>query len=172
MSSQEAGLLARASPRVLATIGRPVSGFIDQLSGGQVTSVKVVLTTVLVVLAVYQLCLAAVFYKKGRVPVLAGRVAARTRTVSAAAGRARIKPVGGTCCRTNWLRSGDAGNLSDSARVCIIDMNYAFRRGRSVSACDGVDSKPVPIVPSHTNMEELVKQSEIKEATIYLRRLR
>lgn len=67
---------------MLATIGRPVSGFIDQLSGGQVTSVKVVLTTVLVVLAVYQLCLAAVFYKKVRVPILAGRVAAVTHRSS------------------------------------------------------------------------------------------
>jgi hypothetical protein len=36
----------------------------------------------------------------------------------------------------------------------------------------GVDSKPVPIVPSHTNAEELVKRSKVKEATIYLRRLR
>jgi Family of unknown function (DUF6529) len=53
-----------------------VSGWIDQLSNGQVTSVKVVLTTVLVVLAIYQVCLAAVFYKKVKVPVLAGRVAA------------------------------------------------------------------------------------------------
>lgn len=59
-----------------------MSQWIDQLSGGQVTSVKVVLTTVLVVLAVYQLCLAAIFYGKVRVPVLAGRVAAVTHRSS------------------------------------------------------------------------------------------
>lgn len=46
------------------------------------TSVKVLLTTVLVVLAVYQLFLAAVFYKKVRLPVLAGRVAAVTHRSS------------------------------------------------------------------------------------------
>ena len=59
-----------------------MSAWIDQLSGGQVTSVKVVLTTVLVILGVYQLCLAAVFYGKVRVPVLAGRVAAVTHRSS------------------------------------------------------------------------------------------
>lgn len=67
---------------MLARFGRRVSGWIDQLSGGQVTSVKVVLTTVLVVLAMYQLLLAAVFYRKIRLPVLAGRVAAMTHRSS------------------------------------------------------------------------------------------
>jgi hypothetical protein len=59
-----------------------VSGWFSQLSGGQVTTVKVVLTSVLVVLAVYQLFLAAVFYRKVKIPVLAGRVAAMTHRSS------------------------------------------------------------------------------------------
>jgi hypothetical protein len=59
-----------------------VSGWFSQLSGGQVTTVKVVLTSVLVVLAVYQLCLAAVFYRKVKIPFLAGRVAALTHRSS------------------------------------------------------------------------------------------
>jgi uncharacterized membrane protein len=59
-----------------------VSGLFSQLSGGQVTTVKVVLTSVLVVLAVYQLCLAAVFYRKVKIPILAGRVAAMTHRSS------------------------------------------------------------------------------------------
>jgi hypothetical protein len=59
-----------------------MTDWIGQLSGGQVTSVKIVLTSVLAVLAIYQVCLASVFYGKVRVPFLAGRVAAITHRSS------------------------------------------------------------------------------------------
>jgi hypothetical protein len=59
-----------------------VTDWIGQLSGGQVTSVKVVLTSVLAVLAIYQVCLASIFYGKLRVPFLSGRVAAITHRSS------------------------------------------------------------------------------------------
>src|SRR6202171_1421737 len=68
--------------QALLRISLPVSAWINQLSGGQVTWVKIVLTSVLVVLAIYQLSLAAVFYGKVRVPILAGRVAAVTHRSS------------------------------------------------------------------------------------------
>jgi hypothetical protein len=68
------------------------------------------------------------------------------------------------------------GNLSVPECVLLFDMDYAHdyarRCGRRLNACEGVDSNPVPIVPSHSIVEELMKQSMVKEATIYLRRLR
>ncbi len=73
-------------------------------------------------------------------------------------------------------RCGDVGNLSLPGCVLVFDMDYAHdyacRFGRSVNACEGVDSNLVPIVTSHSIVEGLMKQSMVKEATIYLRRLR
>jgi Family of unknown function (DUF6529) len=59
-----------------------VTGWIGQLSGGQVTFVKAVLTSVLLVLAVYQVCLASIFYGKLRLPILNRSVAAATHRAS------------------------------------------------------------------------------------------
>jgi hypothetical protein len=51
-------------------------------------------------------------------------------------------------------------------------MNKAFLWGRSVTACEGVDSDQTAIVTSYPIAEELMKRSQIKEAIINSRRLR
>jgi hypothetical protein len=51
-------------------------------------------------------------------------------------------------------------------------MNKSLSWGRSVTACEGVDSDQTPIVTSYLIAEELMKRSQIKEATISIRRLR
>jgi hypothetical protein len=55
-----------------------MADLIDQLSGGHTTVVKIVLASVLVVLALYQVTLAVVFYGKLRLPFLSPDVAALT----------------------------------------------------------------------------------------------
>jgi hypothetical protein len=59
-----------------------MADLIDQLSGGHTTVVKILLASVLVVLALYQVTLAAVFYGKLRLPFLSAEVAALTHRAS------------------------------------------------------------------------------------------
>ena len=59
-----------------------MAGILDSLSDGHTTLVKGILTSALVVLALYQAFLASVFYKKVRIPYLTSRPAAMTHRAS------------------------------------------------------------------------------------------
>jgi hypothetical protein len=125
-----------------------VAELLDQLSGGHTTVVKIVLASVLVVLALYQAVLAAVFYGKVRPAWLAPDVAAATHRAS---GDALVVVAGlvGLACLTGY-EVGDAAErggprvaahavfgvlvlLTLAAKVLVVTVGQA-RWGRALPA--------------------------------------